>query len=75
MIDARYDCVRAHAEKIRLAADALSTAIYEASRDGYRPSIALVNMIAVGDGAFVGNGDVAGVRATIAFDIGGKVAI
>jgi hypothetical protein len=76
--DARFERATELAAVIQAKADELSTAIYQAHRDGYRVSLCVANAVAVDvgdrDARFIGNGEApVAVRATVAFDIGRAV--
>lgn len=77
MSDARYEMASKLAADIRAKADELSSAIYEASRSGYRTSLRINNTILVSDTdgsiRLIGNDKPLTIYATVNFDIGGAV--
>jgi hypothetical protein len=79
--DPRHERAKLLAADVRAKAEELSTAIYQARKEGYHCSLRVMNATAVdtGDhdddgGAFIGAGrNSMVILATVAFDLGGKV--
>lgn len=69
--DERYELASRLANEIRIRAEELSTAIYEASKFGYHAKVKLSNAHPIGNGIFIGKGNTSlVVQATVTFDIG-----